>query len=285
MAEHIEKTINFADYLSENLNNSIEYSKYLSEKLDENFAHNDYLAEQLQKNCDHNDYLAEKLETTGNYANYVAEQLENTGKYADYLAENLEKNFAHNDYLAENLNNGFKYNEYLAEQLQLVADGQSVINESKTVETPVMETINENKTVETPVVEAKQVKSNDEYKSSITEKLDALLNAPVVTVKEDNFLNFLSEGRKNEFNSLDEPTKQMITEAMNAAAVKNEAQANIVFHLFAFITFKSLHRMGVNVVLFFNRGCNVQKYQFYSLCESNSLRNGFSHNGQRLHME
>lgn len=247
MAEQIEKTTNFADYLSENLNNSIEYSKYLSEKLDENFAHNDYLAEQLQKNCDHNDYLAEKLKTTGNYANYIAEQLqnncdytdylaeqlENTGKRADYLAENLEKNFAHNDYLAENLNNSFKYNEYLAEQLQLVADGQSVINENKnvetTVETPVVETINENKTVETPVVEAKQVKTNDEYKSSITEKLDALLNAPVVTVKEDNFLNFLSEGRKNEFNSLDEPTKQMITEAMNTAAVKNEAQANIVW--------------------------------------------------------
>ena len=246
IADQLEKTINFSDYLAENLNNSIEYSKYLSEKLDENYAHNDYLAEQLQKNCDHNDYLAEKLETTGNYANYIAEQLqkncdhndylaeqlEMTGNYADYLAENLEKNFAHNDYLAEQLNNGFKYNDYLAEQLQKVADN-SLINESKEVEENVIENpvatgiINENHAAAAEI--RSRIKSNDEYMSSITEKLDAILNAQTVTVKEDNFLNFLSEGRKNEFNSLDESSKQMITEAMNAAAVKNEAQANIVW--------------------------------------------------------
>lgn len=246
IADQLEKTINFSDYLAENLNNSIEYSKYLSEKLDENYAHNDYLAEQLQKNCDHNDYLAEKLETTGNYANYIAEQLqkncdhndylaeqlEMTGNYADYLAENLEKNFAHNDYLAEQLNNGFKYNDYLAEQLQKVADS-SLINESKEVEENVIENpvttgiINENHAEAAEI--RSRIKSNDEYMSSITEKLDAILNAQTVTVKEDNFLNFLSEGRKNEFNSLDESSKQMITEAMNAAAVKNEAQANIVW--------------------------------------------------------
>ncbi len=246
IADQLEKTINFSDYLAENLNNSIEYSKYLSEKLDENYAHNDYLAEQLQKNCDHNDYLAEKLETTGNYANYIAEQLqkncdhndylaeqlEMTGNYADYLAENLEKNFAHNDYLAEQLNNGFKYNDYLAEQLQKVADS-SLINESKEVEENVIENpvatgiINENHAAAAEI--RSRIKSNDEYMSSITEKLDAILNAQTVTVKEDNFLNFLSEGRKNEFNSLDESSKQMITEAMNAAAVKNEAQANIVW--------------------------------------------------------
>ena len=210
LAEKLEKTIDYTNYLSENLDNSIEYSKYLSEKLDENFQHNDYLAEQLQKNCDHNDYLAEKLEQTGNYTNY--------------LAENLEKNFAHNDYLAEQLNNGFKYSDYLAEQMQEISDEHQAINESKNNETKENEQINENANVE-----IKNVKSNDEYKSSITEKLDAILNAQTASIKEDNFLNFLSEGRRNEYENLNPETQHMIVEAMNAASVKNEAQANIVW--------------------------------------------------------
>lgn len=247
LAEQVEKSINYADYLSENLNNSIEYSKYLSEKLDENFQHNDYLAEQLQKNCDHNDYLAEQVEKTGNYSNYlaeqlqkncdhndyIAEQLEKITEYTDYLAENLEKNFAHNDYLAEQLNKGFKYSDYLAEQMQGIADNTNVVNEA-VEETKPLETEVKTEEVKTEIVneaveETKSVKSNEAYMSSITEKLDAILKTQAEAVTEDNFLNFLSEGRQNEFNTLDEPTKQMITEAMNAASVKNEAQANMVW--------------------------------------------------------
>ena len=244
MAEQIEKTINYADYLSENLNNSIEYSKYLSEKLDENFQHNDYLAEQLQKNCDHNDYLAEKLEENGNYSNYLAEQLqkncdhndylaeklEQTGDYTNYLAENLEKNFAHNDYLAEQLNNGFKYSDYLAEQMQEISDGMQLVNESqKTQETENKENVSVNESKQNVSEKTTSVKSNEEYKSSISEKLDAIINAQTASVKEDNFLNFLSEGRRNEYSNLDAETQHMIVEAMNAASVKNEAQANIVW--------------------------------------------------------
>ena len=222
MAEQIEKTINYADYLSENLDNSIEYSKYLSEKLDENFQHNDYLAEQLQRNCDHNDYLAEKVEQTGNYA--------------DYLAENLEKNFAHNDYLAEQINNGFKYSDYLAENMQDICDS-GIINENvsrKTVNGEIERNIEpKNTLIRENLNEANEIRgrisNNDSYKSEITEKLDAILNAQTASVKEDNFLNFLSENRRNEFNSLNPEMQDMITEAMNAAKVKNESQANIVW--------------------------------------------------------
>lgn len=252
MSEQIEKTINYADYLAENVNNSIEYSKYLSEKLDENFQHNDYLADQLQKNYAHNDYLAEQLEKNGNYTNYLAEQLqkncdhndylaeqmqkncdhndylaeqlEKTINYTGYLAENLEKNFDHNDYLAKQLNNGFRYNDYLAEQVQNIANKTVAINESQKVIVS-----NANTVTESVVEPVKTVVSNETYKSAITEKLDAILKAQTESIKEDNFLNFLSEGRRNEFNSLDSNTQQMITEAMNQAAVKNDAQANIVW--------------------------------------------------------
>lgn len=257
MAEQIERTINYSDYIAENLDNSIKYSQYLGEKLDENFAHNDYLAEQLQKNCDHNDYLAEqlqknfahndylaeKIEVTGNYTNYLAEnleknfahndylaeQLQKNCDHNDYLAEQLQKNFDHNDYLAENMNHSFKYQDYLAEQLQTVADGAQIISESK------QEPVENNKPAKVEnniITENKQETSkpsNKEYMSSITEKLDAILSAQTKLVKEDNFLNFLSESRKQEFNSLQSEVQEMITEAMNSAKVKNETQANMVW--------------------------------------------------------
>lgn len=265
LAENLENSIEYSKYLSEKLNENFahndylaeqlqlncDHNDYLAEKLQTNSDHNDYLAEKLQTNADHNDYLAEKLQTMGNFSNYlaeqlqkncdhndyIAEQLQTTAKYAEYLAENLEKNFAHNDYLAENINNTLKYNEYLAEQLQKVADNTTMINETKET-VKVDESVNndsnnnivtEKTTVETKTAPVVEKQSNAEYKSMIAEKLDAILNAQAVSVSKDNFLNFLSEGRRNEFNSLEEPMKDMITEAMNAAAVKNEAQANIVW--------------------------------------------------------
>ena len=260
LAEQVEKSINYSDYIAENLDNSIKYSQYLGEKLDENFAHNDYLAEQLQKNCDHNDYLAEQLQKNCDHNDYLAEKIEVTGNFTNYLAENLEKNFAHNDYLAEqlqkncdhndylaeqlqknfdhndylaeNMNHSFKYQDYLAEQLQEVADEANMISESK--QTVVVAENNEPaKTEDNVITESKQEEpvkvSNKEYMSSITEKLDAILSAQNNLVKEDNFLNFLSESRKQEFNSLQPEVQEMITEAMNSAKVKNETQANMVW--------------------------------------------------------
>ena len=266
LAEQVEKSINYADYIAENLDNSIKYSQYLGEKLDENFAHNDYLAEQLQKNCDHNDYLAEqlqkncehndylaeqlqkncnhndylaeKIEATGNFTNYLAEnleknfahndylaeQLQKNCDHNDYLAEQLQKNFDHNDYLAENINNSFKYQDYLAEQLQEVANDTDLISESTNVSVPKKTTAVDESRQCTPAVS-----KNRDYMSSISEKLDAILSTQTKLVKEDNFLNFLSESRQQEFNSLKPEMQDMITEAMNSAKVKNETQANMVW--------------------------------------------------------
>jgi len=238
LAEQLQKNCDHNDYLAEQLQKNCEHNDYLAEQLQKNSDHNDYLAEQLQKNCDHNDYLAEKIEATGNFTNYLAEnleknfahndylaeQLQKNCDHNDYLAEQLQKNFDHNDYLAENINHSFKYQDYLAEQLQEVADDTDMISESANVRLP-------NRTA--PVNESRQqtyaTSKNRDYMSNISEKLDAILSAQTKMVKEDNFLNFLSESRQQEFNSLNPEVQEMITEAMNSAKVKNETQANMVW--------------------------------------------------------
>ena len=233
LAEQVEKSINYSDYLAENIENNINYSDYLAEQLQKNCDHNDYLAEQLQMNCDHNDYLAEKLNQNFAHNDYLAEQLQRNCDHNDYLAEKLEQNFAHNDYLAEKLNQNFahndylaekleqnyKHNDYLAEQLEKNINAGSV-NEGKSDRKP-GRMINEGYSA--------AASKNADYKSSISEKLDAIMSRVDEQVAPINFMNLISENRQREFAGLDADTQKLITEAMNAAKVKNEAQADVVW--------------------------------------------------------
>ena len=191
----------------------------MAEQLENNFKHNDYLAEKLEQNYKHNDYLAEKLEQNFAHNDYLAEKLNTNFAHNDYLAEQLENNFKHNDYLAEKLEQNYKHNDYLAEQLENSVNNVNMVNENNKVEDN--QIINENKVVEQS--------ENEKYMSSITEKLDALINSVDNQVPENNFMNLLSESRQNEYSSLDEDTQKLIAEAMNVAKVKNEAQANVVW--------------------------------------------------------
>lgn len=235
LAEQLEKTANHSDYLAEQLQKTADHSDYLAENLQKTADHSDYLAEQLEKGIAYSEYVAEKVKTTADHSDYLAEQLQKTADHSDYLAEQLERNYAHNDYLAEKLNENFDRTDRIVEGMQ--RGGNPVFEKANGVRTNAINESSNSFAANKSVSEARKmaeqiregIKSNDDYKSSITEKLDALLNKHSEQVKPDNFLNFLSEGRKNEFASLDSSTKALITEAMNAAHVKNEEQANIVW--------------------------------------------------------
>lgn len=250
LAEQVQRTADHSDYLAEELQKTADHSDYLAEQLEKGIAYSEYVAEKVMTTAKYADYLAENLERGMNYSEYLGEQLQKTADHSDYLAEQLERNYAHNDYLAEKLNENYAHNDYLAEKLgenfdrtDRIVEGMQhnnmhnnvkVVNENKVAAiNESSDTFAANKSVTESRKMAAQIrsgiKSNDDYKSAITEKLDALLNKHSEQVKPDNFLNFLSEGRKNEFNSLDNNTKAIITEAMNAAHVRNEEQANIVW--------------------------------------------------------
>jgi len=249
LAEQLQKVADHSDYLAETVQKTADHSDYLAEQLEKGIAYSEYVAEKVATTADYADYLAENVEKSMNYSEYLAEELQKTADHSDYLAEQLERNYAHNDYLAEKLNENYAHNDYLAEKLNENFDRTDSIVESMqqngmlVVENKAAlqgGAINEssdsfaaNKSVEETRNAAAQIrkgiKSNDEYKSSITEKIDALINKHSGQVKPDNFLNFLSEGRRNEFESLDENTKAVITVAMNTANVGNEEQANVVW--------------------------------------------------------
>ena len=132
--------------------------------------------------------------------------------------ETVDKNIAYSEYLGENLTKSIKYSEYIAENANTV-DG-TLINEESS-EATIEESINES--VET-------VKDTKSYKDTISEKLAALISkAETKNLSEMHFMNFLSESKKNQFDSLADDKKVLLVESMNSNSIMSTVQAENVW--------------------------------------------------------
>jgi len=68
------------------------------------------------------------------------------------------------------------------------------------------------------------------YKDTISEKLESLISkAEAKNVSEMHFMNFLSESKKNQFDSLDESKQSLIVESMNKDSIMSTVQADNVW--------------------------------------------------------
>jgi hypothetical protein len=253
LAENLDKNISYSEYLAENLDKNIEYSKYLAENLDKNISYSEYLAENLDKNISYSEYLAENVDKGISYANYLAENLEKGIAYSEYLAENLDKNISYSEYLAENLDKNISYSEYLAENVDKTISYGEYLAETldkgisyseyiaEKLEKNILysEYIAENVNVSSapqakPVnesvepTETKETMSVDVHK--LNEQIDTLL-LNVRTKKANtaaneakySFFRFLSEGKREEFESLDQTKKQKVVDALQDNVYFSEA--------------------------------------------------------------
>lgn len=212
LSENLDNTITesqdvkaYAEYVAENLNKSIEYSNYLAENVDKNISFSNYIAENLDKSIGYQEYLAENLDKNISYANYLAENLDKSINYQEYLAENADKLIGYTNYLKENLETVGNYSEYVAESVNKIVEGASI-------KFGPSEEVSETADVTEPVVESAS------YKKGVEEKLATLIeNAKAkkaVEEKEElHFLRFVSEGKRNEFQSLSEDKQTALVEA------------------------------------------------------------------------
>jgi len=211
LAENLDNTITeskdvkaYAEYVAENLNKSLEYSNYLAENVDKNISFSNYIAENLDKSIGYQEYLAENLDKNISYANYIAENLDKSISYQEYLAENADKLIGYTNYLKENLETVGNYSEYVAESINKLVEGASIKFGSN-------EEVSESKE-EVAVVESTS------YKQSVEDKLNSLIESAkakksVDESEEFHFLRFVSEGKRNEFQSLSEDKQTALVEA------------------------------------------------------------------------
>ena len=212
IAEKVNQVTDYSEYLSENLDKSISYSDYLAENVDKIKNYSSYLGEELDKTIQYSEHVAEQADKGIQYSNYLGEKLEKGIEYSEYVAETVDKNIAYSEYLGENLTKSIKYSEYIAENANTVK-GESINEET------VVESINES---------VKEEKVS--YKDAISEKLSNLISkAEAKNVSEMHFMNFLSESKKNEFDSLAEDKRNLIVESMNGNSIMSTIQAENIW--------------------------------------------------------
>ena len=217
IAEKVNQVTDYTEYLSENLDKSISYSDYLAENVDKIKNYASYLGEELDNSIQYTEHVAEQADKGIEYSNYLGEQLEKGIEYSEYVAEKVDQNIAYSEYLGEGLDKSIKYSEYIAESMN--SEEGEPINESTEVEE------------EAPITESVEVvEDKKSYKDAISEKLaDLISKAEAKSVNEMHFMNFLSESKKNEFDSLSEDKKVLIVESMNKNSIMSTVQAENVW--------------------------------------------------------
>ena len=217
IAEKVNQVTDYTEYLSENLDKSISYSDYLAENVEKIKTYASYLGEELDNSIQYSEHVAEQADKGIEYSNYLGEKLEKGIDYSEYVAEKVDQNIAYSDYLGENLTKSIKYSEYIAENANTVEE--ETINEE--TESTIEESINEG-------VEVKE--ETKSYQNSISETLANLISkAESKAVNEMHFMNFLSESKKNQFDSLEESKKTLIVESMNKNSIMSTVQAENVW--------------------------------------------------------
>ena len=237
IAEKVNQVTDYTEYLSENLDKSISYSDYLAENVDKIKNYASYLGEELDNSIQYTEHVAEQADKGIEYSNYLGEQLEKGIEYSEYVAEKVDQNIAYSEYLGEGLDKSIKYSEYIAESMN--SEEGEAINESETNEKYDKVVLGGNKGDKSKTHDGEDYEKDEEeekkeekksYKDEISEKLAELIaKAEAKSVNEMHFMNFLTESKKNEFDSLAEDKKVLIVESMNKNSIMSTVQAENVW--------------------------------------------------------
>jgi uncharacterized protein YoxC len=239
LSENLDKSISFSDYLAENVNQiksytaylaeeldgTIQYTEHIAEKADQGIQYAEHIAEKADQGIQYAEHIAEKADQGIQYAEHIAEKADQSIAYANYLRENLEKGIQYSEYVAEKVDQGISYSEHLAEGLERSIQYTEYIAEN--VNSYSADAINENT--------ASSIKENNivefkSYKDTIEEKLERLITKAETKVSSElHFMNFLSESKKNEFNSLSPDKQRLIVESMNSKPIMSTGQAENVW--------------------------------------------------------
>jgi len=238
-----EGVIKYTEHIAEKVNELHAYTSFIAENLDNVITHNDHIVEGVNGMEKYMNYVAEKADQGIQYSESIAEKAEKIIEFSNYLSENMDNLAQHNDYLTEGLNNVVKFADYLKENLETVGGYSNYVGEnldrlnkrlSGNVESPADAVSN----TDPAKPGATQVQESSDYKKSITEKLQLLIESAQKQTAVNNgdmqFLNFLSEDKKTQFQSLNESMRNELIETYKsnkeyfAGNVANEIFESVV---------------------------------------------------------
>jgi hypothetical protein len=206
----VSDTIDYSNYIAERLNLSDSYQNYLAENLDKNISFSNYISEKLNENINYSNYLAENINRAIEFGDYLAENLNDSIGYSEYLGENLDLSIKHNDYLAEAVNKSIGYTEYVAEQTDKAIQYSDYVVESINEKEKVMKKKRKEKKAAMVAGENLSEKVNHIITEAKKEKVQVLNESAKFP-----FLRHLSPEKRKQFINLPVTQKEIVNEAMS----------------------------------------------------------------------
>lgn len=238
--ENLEKVKNYAELVGEKTNVGINYSEQLAESMDHLIEYTKMVAEKTNESINYTQYLGEKTSSLIDFSNYLSEETSNRWGYQTHINEQLDKVISHNDYIVEGVDSVVKYSEYLKENTENLSNYLNYIveqiNEGASFEDIKKSTdiISEKVKEVVEISESLEVDNNDDFKSDITNQLNAILESAKTeketeTDKKYHFFQFLSEAKRREFDSLNAETQEKIVNAFQTNRFYGTADANKIW--------------------------------------------------------
>lgn len=238
--ENLEKVKNYAELVGEKTNVGINYSEQLAESMDYLIEYTKIVAEKTNESINYTQYLGEKTSSLIDFSNYLSEETSNRWGYQTHINEQLDKVISHNDYIVEGVDSVVKYSEYLKENTENLSNYLNFvveqINEGASFEDIKKSTdiITEKAKEIVQISESLTVDNNDDFKSDITNQLNAILESAKTeketeTDKKYHFFQFLGETKRREFDSLNTETQEKIVNAFQTNRYYGTADANKIW--------------------------------------------------------
>lgn len=238
--ENLEKVKNYAELVGEKTNVGINYSEQLAESMDHLIEYTKMVAEKTNESINYTQYLGEKTSSLIDFSNYLSEETSNRWGYQTHINEQLDKVISHNDYIVEGVDSVVKYSEYLKENTENLSNYLNFvveqINEGASIEDIKKSTdiITEKAKEVVQISESLTVDNNDDFKSDITNQLNAILESAKTeketeTDKKYHFFQFLGETKRREFDSLNAETQEKIVNAFQTNRYYGTSDANKIW--------------------------------------------------------
>lgn len=257
LAEKLNDAIAYSEHVAEKADQGIQFADTLAEKLDQSIQYSEHIAEGVESIKKYANYLAESHnegamshENVVKYMNYLKENLQQVTEYAEYVAETVNTNLLVEaddvigteaddlDGKTEDVSGKIEFDDKEVDQSahddskELEADlkGEEEAGKEVAVDGEAEDKV---KTVageeaeegEAGKVVVESVDRMEAYKNEISAKLEALLeSATAKKVEEPHFFRFISEAKKEEFETLSDAEKVAVVDAVTGKGFLTESQ-------------------------------------------------------------
>ena len=223
VGEKSNQGINYSEKLAESVDHLIEYTKMVAEKADSGISYTERIAESVDSSIEYQNHVTKEINERFAYQTYINEQVDNIISHTDYIVEGCDSIIKYSEYLKENQNSLTGYMDYVVKGLNEGASNTNSSDDNKSENTT---NVNESATALT--------ESADDFEKEINSKVDAILESAKSQKDEEkkskmHFFNFLSESKRNEFESLTAEVQEKIVDLFENTKWYGSTDANRIW--------------------------------------------------------